>query len=145
MRGARFIARDRVRSANRRLRRMGVERDAAVGHDRSRQQLVTAVNPNLRATASEHHRNRKGGIMNRYQPLEFRTAFGAAALALTVLTMALAVGVPARMATVGYPLPRTGAHVASAATEVTLAPIEVVGVRETDIAASPVRTHNPRG
>ena len=82
--------------------------------------------------------------MNRYQPLELRTAFGAAALALTTLTMALAVGVPARMATVGYS-PLTGAHAASAATDVTFEPIDVVGVRETDVAASPARTHNSRG
>ena len=81
--------------------------------------------------------------MNRYQPLQFRTAFGAAALALTTLTMALAVGVPARIATVGY-TPLTGAHVASAA-DVTFEPIDVVGVRETDVAASPARTHNPHG
>jgi hypothetical protein len=105
---------------------------------------MPTANPNPRATASEQHRNRMGDIMNRYQPLEFRTAFGAAALALTALTMALAVGVPARMATVGY-APLTGAHAASAATDVTFEPIEVVGVRETDVAASPARTHNPRG
>jgi hypothetical protein len=111
--------------------------------DPHRRQL-TAANPNCRATASELHRNRMGDIMNRYQPLEFRTAFGAAALALTTLTMALAVGVPARMATVGY-TPLTGAHAASAATDVTFEPIDVVGVRETDVAASPARTHNPRG
>ena len=75
--------------------------------------------------------------MNRYQPLEFRTAFAAAALALAMLTMALAVGVPARMAT-GTAL-LTGAR----ASAVELMPIEIVGVRETDVAASPTR--NPRG
>jgi len=71
--------------------------------------------------------------MNRYQPLEFRTAFAAAALALAMLTMAVAVGVPARMA--------TGAQTSAQAVE--LIPIEIVGVRETDFAASPAR--NPRG
>ena len=75
--------------------------------------------------------------MNRYQPLESRTAFAAAALALAMLTMALAVGVPARMATSTTPL--TGAR----ASAVELMPIEIVGVRETDVAASPTR--NPRG
>ena len=76
--------------------------------------------------------------MNRYQPLESRTAFAAAALALAMLTMALAVGVPARMAT-GDTTPLTGSH----ASAVELMPIEIVGVRETDVAASPTR--NPRG
>ena len=84
--------------------------------------------------------------MNRYQPLEFRPALGAAALAMAALTMALAVGVPARMAPAPSS-PLAGADAASVATGVMfeLPRIEVVGVRETDVAASAARAGHSRG
>ena len=62
--------------------------------------------------------------MNRYQPLEFRSAFAAAAIALAMLTMALAVGVPARMATGDSPW-LGGTRASAQAIE--LSPIEIVG------------------
>ena len=84
--------------------------------------------------------------MNTYQPLDFRPVFGAAAFALAALTMALAIGVPARMAPTGSFGAPVAAHATRVATEVTIEParIEVIGVRETDIAASAARTQRSR-
>ena len=80
--------------------------------------------------------------MNSYEPLDFRPVFGAAAFALAALTMVLTVGVPARIAPAGSFTVPAAAHATRVATEVTIEParIEVIGVRETDIAASPART-----
>ena len=75
--------------------------------------------------------------MNRYQPKAPRAAFGIAAIAMTVLTLGLAVVVPAKLAPAG-PEASTLLAVKSKApaTEVTIVParIEVIGVRESTVA-----------
>ena len=87
--------------------------------------------------------------MNRYQPRAHRAAFGIAAVAMTALTLALAVVVPAQLAadrpTDGTVLAARSA--APAVTEVLIVParIEVFGVRDRAVAggapaAAPVRT-----
>jgi hypothetical protein len=83
--------------------------------------------------------------MNRYPSSTPRTAFGITAIALTALTIGLAVVVPARMSP-GYPAVGTvlaAQAVAPAATEVAIIPgrITVIGVRESTVAAgSPTAT-----
>ncbi len=78
--------------------------------------------------------------MQRYAPFRFRPAFALAAVALSAATISLAVGVPAALS----PSP-AGAAEASAAdpagVEVTIVParIEVVGLRDASIAATPER------
>jgi len=73
--------------------------------------------------------------MNRYQPPSHHPAFAVAALALTALTIALTVVVPANMA----PGARMSAITAAApsATEVMISPacIDTVGVREASVAS----------
>ena len=83
--------------------------------------------------------------MNRYPSSTPRAAFGITAIALTALTIGLAVVVPARMSP-GYPAVGTvlaAQAVAPAATEVAIIPgrITVIGVRESTVAAgSPTAT-----
>ena len=77
--------------------------------------------------------------MNRYPSSTPRAAFGITAIALTALTIGLAVVVPARMSP-GYPAAGTvpaAQAVAPAATEVAIIPgrITVIGVRESTVAA----------
>ncbi len=78
--------------------------------------------------------------MNRYAPFRFRPGFALAAAALTAATMALAVGVPAALspdhAAVALSPATTGAAV-----EVTIVPasIDVVGLRDESVAATPSR------
>jgi hypothetical protein len=79
--------------------------------------------------------------MNRYPSSTPRAAFGIIAIAMTALTVGLAVVVPAKMSP-GYPA--VGAvlaaqAVAPAATEVAIVPgrITVIGVRESTVAGSP--------
>lgn len=80
--------------------------------------------------------------MKRYKPMPFRPSFGVAALALSALTMALAVGVPARLSNADSTIVAF-----RDATWVTIDPahIDAVGVRETDIALSPARPAGRRG
>ena len=80
--------------------------------------------------------------MKRYQPMSFRPSFGVAALALSALTMALAVGVPARLSNADSTM-----AAARDATWVTIDPahVDAVGVRETDVALSPARPAGRRG
>ena len=84
--------------------------------------------------------------MNPYQPLDFRPVFGAAAFGLAALTMALAVGIPARMGPTGSFGAPAAARATRVATEVTIEParIEVVGVRETDIASTRAHAQGSR-
>jgi hypothetical protein len=86
--------------------------------------------------------------MNRYQPKAPRAAFGIAAVAMTVLTLGLAVVVPAKLAPEGQSAATLLAarSKAPAATEVRIVParIEVLGVRESTVAggapaAAPVK------
>ena len=77
--------------------------------------------------------------MNRYPSSTPRAAFGITAIALTALTIGLAVVVPARMSP-GYPALGTvlaAQAVAPATTEVAIIPgrITVIGVRESTVAA----------
>jgi hypothetical protein len=76
--------------------------------------------------------------MNRYQTSTPRVVFGLAAIALTALTLGLAVVVPATMSS-GAPEAATVLATESgppAATEVRIVPgsIEVVGLRESTVA-----------
>ena len=83
--------------------------------------------------------------MNRYPSSAPRAAFGITAIALTALTIGLALVVPAKMSP-GYPTVGTvlaAQAVAPAATEVAIIPgrITVIGVRESTVAAgSPTAT-----
>lgn len=79
--------------------------------------------------------------MNRYEPTELRPVFAIAAVAMTALTLVLAIGVPAGLAPAG---PDATAMIlakrdATGFTEVTIIPsrIEVVGRSETNLAVQP--------
>jgi hypothetical protein len=115
-------------------------------------QTRTALNPQSRDTASKCRSEQpridesKGVIMKRYSPSKFRPAFGIAAVALSALTMMLAVGVPANLSNGGSDATTLAAtRTAPAATEVAvnLGRIDVTGVRDTNVAASP-RAHRGR-
>lgn len=82
--------------------------------------------------------------MQRYQPMNFRPSFGAAALGLSALTMTLAIGVPAALSK-GDPMAPTA--VVRDATWVTIEPshVDAVGVRETDVALTRARPAGRRG
>jgi hypothetical protein len=82
--------------------------------------------------------------MKRYQPMQFRPSFGVAALALSALTMTLAVGVPAGFSNADSTM---AARSVRDATWVTIEPahIDAVGVRESDVALSPARSAGRRG
>jgi hypothetical protein len=79
--------------------------------------------------------------MNRYQPSTPRVALGIAALALTAVTMTLALFVPASMAPFAPEMGavRTARAPAPPATEVLIIParIDVIGVRKSKIAGVP--------
>ena len=78
--------------------------------------------------------------MNRYQPKTFRPALGfASATVLTVLTISMAVILPAGMCTASESATLAGSS-APATREVTISPsrIDVVAQRTTDLAI----THN---
>jgi hypothetical protein len=79
--------------------------------------------------------------MNRYQPSTPRVALGIAALALTSLTMALALIVPASMSPLAPEMGavRTARAPAPRPTEVVIIParIDVIGVRKSKIAGVP--------
>jgi hypothetical protein len=88
--------------------------------------------------------------MKRYAPFRFRPVFGMAAVAMTAATMALAVGVPVALAP---DAPDSAALAALAATRaapatevpIVLPRIDVVGVRDDSVAATPARdTARPR-
>jgi len=102
------------------------------------------MNPERPPAASktqQGHRHRRD-TMKRYAPFRFHPAFGLAAVALTAATMTLAVGVPVALSPEGPAAPTmTVARAAPGAIEVTIIParIEVVGVRDESLAASPAR------
>jgi len=77
--------------------------------------------------------------MNRYQPKAPRAAFGIAAVAMTALTLALAIVAPAKLAPVGQEAATLAAAESRApvAVEVLIVParIQVIGVRESTVAA----------
>ena len=77
--------------------------------------------------------------MNRYQPKTPRAAFGVAAVAMTALTLALAIVAPAKLAPVSQDAAMLAAagSGAPAAVEVLIVParIQVIGVRESTVAA----------
>jgi hypothetical protein len=85
--------------------------------------------------------------MNRYEIPMFRPSFGIAALAMTALTIGLAVVMPARMTPVVPDLLAISASTgfAPAHTEVAISParIDVFGVREQKSASAPVRNVQP--
>ena len=85
--------------------------------------------------------------MNRYETSMPRTAVTLAALAMSVLTIALTVVVPAKVDSGGNETHIAGSSAAtSAPTEVVLSParIEVFGVREQKTAFEPVRHTAPK-
>ena len=76
--------------------------------------------------------------MNRYEPGTPRTAFGLVAAALTALTIGLLVVVPSRMdAGPSEAVTLARARAAKPPTEVAITParIEVIGVRDREVAA----------
>ncbi len=80
--------------------------------------------------------------MNRYQTRTPRLAFATVAVALTAITVALTVVAPARFDAADAP--RLALRNGSAPTEVAIVParIEVVGVRNPELAAA--RSGSPR-
>jgi hypothetical protein len=79
--------------------------------------------------------------MNRYQPDTPRFAFALAALALTALTISLAVVAPARLDSLSADASVLAANrKAQAPTEVAIVPsrIDVIGIRSKDVAAAHV-------
>ena len=85
--------------------------------------------------------------MNRYETSMFRPSFGIAAIAMTAITISLAVVMPATMIPVGPDVLTLSAStaVAPARTEVAISParIDVVAVREQTTASAPVRNVQP--
>jgi len=89
--------------------------------------------------------------MNRYETSMFRPSFGIAALAMTAVTIGLAVVVPAKMIPVGPDVLTLSASTAVAPvrtpvrTQVAISParIDVVAVREQKAASAPVRNIQP--
>lgn len=80
--------------------------------------------------------------MNRYPPSNLRPLFGIAAIAMTALTVAVSVVAPAQH----VPAAREAATLVATkrfapATEVAIIParIDVIGLRDTNIADSPAR------
>jgi hypothetical protein len=105
------------------------------------------VNPKSRPAASKNPRDPQEQIMNRYQPSNLRPLFGIAAVAMTALTLAVSVVIPANLAPAAQEAGRFAAGQAAApATEVAISParIDVIGLRETNLADSPVRDAAPR-
>ena len=85
--------------------------------------------------------------MNRYQPSNHRPLIGIAAVAMSALTIAMAVVVPSGLAPAGREATtRVASKRAAPATEVAISParIEVIGLRGTNVADSPVRDAAPR-
>lgn len=74
--------------------------------------------------------------MKRYLPPSHRPAFAVAALAMTVLTIALSVAVPAALSPAARTLP-AGAARAAAPIDVLISParLDIVAVREANVAA----------
>jgi hypothetical protein len=85
--------------------------------------------------------------MNRYETSMFRPSFGIGALAMTAITIGLAVVVPANMIPVGPDVLTLSAStaVAPVRTQVAISParIDVVAVRERKTASTPVRNVQP--
>jgi hypothetical protein len=83
--------------------------------------------------------------MDRYQPTNLRPLFGIAAVAMTALTIVVTVFVPAGLSPIGRDT-TTLVKNAGRATEVAIIParIEVIGVRETRFATSPLRSATPK-
>lgn len=79
--------------------------------------------------------------MNRYEPTELRPVFAVSAVAMTALTLVLAIGVPAGLAPAGRDTTTMilAKGDATGFTEVTIIPsrIEVVGRSETNLAVQP--------
>ena len=76
--------------------------------------------------------------MNRYEPTNRRPVFAIAAVAMTVVTIAASVVVPASLSPLGHgdtTLAKRAAHVTEVAIDPTL--IDVTGVRATKLAAAP--------
>ena len=76
--------------------------------------------------------------MNRYEPGTPRTALGMAAIALTALTVGLLVVVPAKMDVSPDALTLARINAAHPPIEVAITParIEVIGVRDREVAAA---------
>ena len=79
--------------------------------------------------------------MKAYAPFRFRPAFALAAVALTAGTLSLTVLVPAAVSPTASDARVLAAHRASDAIEVRIIPayIEVIGMRDESIAATPAR------
>jgi hypothetical protein len=80
--------------------------------------------------------------MNRYQPPNHRPLFAIAAVAMTAVTLVVSVVVPSSLAPAHQDAVAVAvAKPAASATEVAISParIEVIVLRETNLADSPVR------
>jgi len=86
--------------------------------------------------------------MTRYQPAAFHPAFGLAAVAMSAMTIGLAVIVPARTDSGGRDgaTPSAATVVRPAPTEVAISParIDIVAVREQKTAFEPARYVLPK-
>jgi len=80
--------------------------------------------------------------MKRYAPFRFQPAFALGAVALSAATLALTVFVPAAVSPIATDATTLAAHRTSTnAIEVTIIParIDVIGMRDESIAATPAR------
>jgi hypothetical protein len=85
--------------------------------------------------------------MKGYPSPKFRPVLGIAAVALSALTMVLAVGIPAGLAPEGTEAMTLAVETAApAAVEVAIDParVEVVGIRASSVAVSPARAQSRR-
>jgi len=78
--------------------------------------------------------------MNRYQTSMPRAAFAVAAVALTAVTLALSVIIPARMDSPGI---AAAAPVIVSDAPTRVARIDVIAVRERKVASVPTRANRP--
>ena len=81
--------------------------------------------------------------MNRYENDTPRAAFGVAAVAMTALTIALAVVLPAQLASMPHEVPMPAPSVAPGETVIALERIEVIAVREQEVATAPAPLVSP--
>ena len=82
--------------------------------------------------------------MNRYVPSIPRVSFIIFAAAMMAITIGVMVVVPARIGSGSEEVREAAKVVASATKVVVIPPIEVLGARESDIAAAPARHARPR-
>jgi len=93
------------------------------------------VNPEPPPDASKRRQEQRSDTMNSYPPARINPLAGVAAIAMSALTFALAVGVPSSIAPTRTDATLAAARSAPMTGEIAiLPPIEVIAVRDTTVA-----------